>query len=340
MPRLIDSATSRAWAPSCRSRSIRRSSAAEWSTASARRLGEHLDPLLEASRCAVAEQRPVDRATAVRMIGSIPNHQRTPVTTSTSSSTSTISDDHQADGDRRPAIQTRSRQVIGSVSPSRRAGPAGRRSGSGRYGGGTVDAQHPARDRAVPVGQPADQPGRQRPRRRMPTQTTTSSAADHEEHEAEHQRHERQHLLRRRTPSAASRLGAASVATCSSCPIAAAGGGAGSILARVLALLTGGAAPRSDRVLRPLTCGPQPGDCSHDEPNSPRLVPLRAARWSAPTPGARSSAGSPSSRSPSAWPSLSRPRRPPTPTTGSASPAAPTPWSPPPASTTPRPRAC
>ena len=36
MPRLIDTATSRAWVPSCRSRSSRRSSAAEWSTASAR----------------------------------------------------------------------------------------------------------------------------------------------------------------------------------------------------------------------------------------------------------------------------------------------------------------
>ncbi len=36
MPRLIDTATSRAWVPSCRSRSSRRSSAAEWSTAAAR----------------------------------------------------------------------------------------------------------------------------------------------------------------------------------------------------------------------------------------------------------------------------------------------------------------
>ena len=45
-------------------------------------------------------------------------------------------------------------------------------------------------------------------------------------------------------------------------------------------------------------------------------------------------------RSPSAWPSRSPPRRPPTPTTGSVSPAARTRWSRRPASTTRTPRAC
>ena len=52
MPRLIRSATSRACAPSCRSRSIRRSSAAEWSTRLGAGLGQHPRPAARAARCA------------------------------------------------------------------------------------------------------------------------------------------------------------------------------------------------------------------------------------------------------------------------------------------------
>ena len=55
MPRLMASAASRTWAPSCRSRSTRRSSAAESSTASARALLQLADPLVEPAR---AEQGP------------------------------------------------------------------------------------------------------------------------------------------------------------------------------------------------------------------------------------------------------------------------------------------
>ena len=50
MPRLMPSATSRAWAPSCRSRSMRRSSVSCTSTAPARVVSRTLDPLGELSR--------------------------------------------------------------------------------------------------------------------------------------------------------------------------------------------------------------------------------------------------------------------------------------------------
>ena len=63
MPRLMPSATSRACAPSCRSRSMRRSSASCWSTAPARRRLERRDPLGERRRCARPDRARTRRAT-------------------------------------------------------------------------------------------------------------------------------------------------------------------------------------------------------------------------------------------------------------------------------------
>ena len=61
MPRLMPSATSRACAPSCRSRSIRRSSVAEWSMRLRAGLGQRLDAPLQDLGVPVRQQPPVQR---------------------------------------------------------------------------------------------------------------------------------------------------------------------------------------------------------------------------------------------------------------------------------------
>ena len=199
MPRLIDTATSRAWAPSCRSRSSRRSSAAEWSTAAARLWVSACDPALQRLGAAVAEQRAVDHGPGPAAAGRSRTTRRSPVTTP-SSSTTTSSDITQP----KPIAQTihsRSRQVIGSVSTARRR-TSGPRSGSGRYGGGSVDARAPTpamwrcRLAITRIS------GTAAATSRMPTQTTTSSAADDEQHQAAAPAGPSRAPARRRTRSA------------------------------------------------------------------------------------------------------------------------------------------
>ena len=151
MPRLIPRATSRACAPSCRSRSIRRSSVAEWSMRLRAGLGQRLDAPLQDLGVPVRRATTGPAPTGPVMIGPTPNHHSAHVTTSRKSSTT--SSDSAKPTVAETSSHARSRQVIGSpAQPTIRwTEPSGRSLAVGRRERG---AEHPAGHRPVPVGDP------------------------------------------------------------------------------------------------------------------------------------------------------------------------------------------
>ena len=189
IPRLSDSATSRACAPSCRSRSSRRSSAAEWSTASARvsvscstrRSRRSVTPG-ESSHWSTAQREPHQGADGV-----VPDPERHDA------------EEQHHDGQRDHEPEGHRRQHPAEVAPGHRVGrhrpqlPQHRQPLQRRVRRGQRSAENVGSHAPVGVGQPAG--GRDRERKEQPADPDHHQhTADDPEHEEHDDRHERHHL--------------------------------------------------------------------------------------------------------------------------------------------------
>ena len=298
------SATSRAWAPSCRSRSIRRSSAAEWSTRLGAGLGERLRPAARAARCArrLSNHRSIaDRARMSGPIAEPPEGRRSRPARSSSTHEQRRARSRRCSATQQPGQVAPGHRVAW---PSRRAAghePPRRR---GRYGGGSgVPSTRPpsrrcrlASHRVAGTRHAAGAGGRprsRRARRRRRTRTNSTSAGTASSSCAA------AYAVSR------SRLGGRSgvVLTGSSCPIAA--------VADSGARHHPGPGPGAPDPTAPRSRGWS--DPENHDPRGDVMSPNRTA-WPSPDPqAARWSATHPwraiarlaraSSRSPSGWPS-------------------------------------